>query len=208
MKKWKCTVCGYIHSGPEPPETCPVCGADKSKFVEVTVEENATAETQATETSVKKEKPARNTIYQKIVELVLKHHIHPISVHTPNGLLPVAVLFMALAVVFGFTPFEFPGFLNLVAVLLAMPMVMITGYIEWQKRYKGARTTLFLAKIGCAVVVLVALLVVVLWRVIDPKVASTVSPARWVFFAVHLIMLGAAGIAGYLGGKLVFGNRN
>jgi len=33
MKKWKCTVCGYIHDGPEPPERCPQCGAPKEKFI-------------------------------------------------------------------------------------------------------------------------------------------------------------------------------
>lgn len=32
MKNWKCTVCGYIHQGEEPPDPCPVCGADKSMF--------------------------------------------------------------------------------------------------------------------------------------------------------------------------------
>jgi len=36
MKKWRCTVCGYVHEGPTPPARCPVCGADKSKFKEVT----------------------------------------------------------------------------------------------------------------------------------------------------------------------------
>ena len=25
---WKCSVCGYIHEGPEPPETCPVRATD------------------------------------------------------------------------------------------------------------------------------------------------------------------------------------
>lgn len=207
MKKWKCKVCGYIHSGPEPPEICPVCGADKSEFVEVVEDENA-AGGQAPEPDVKKEKTDRDTIYKKIAGLVLKHHIHPISVHTPNGLLPVAVVFMALAVVFGFTSFEFPAFLNLMVVLLVMPVVMITGYIEWQKRYKGARTAIFLTKLWCAVVVLVALLVIAMWRIIDPDVASLDSSARWVFFALHMVMLAAAGIAGHLGGKLVFGNRD
>ena len=24
-KKWRCTVCGYIHEGPEAPEQCPMC---------------------------------------------------------------------------------------------------------------------------------------------------------------------------------------
>ena len=37
MKKWRCTVCGYIHEGPEPPEVCPVCGAPASAFEEVPV---------------------------------------------------------------------------------------------------------------------------------------------------------------------------
>ena len=35
MKKWVCSVCGYIHEGDEPPEVCPVCGASKDDFVEM-----------------------------------------------------------------------------------------------------------------------------------------------------------------------------
>lgn len=31
-KQWRCTVCGYIHSGENPPEICPICGADASFF--------------------------------------------------------------------------------------------------------------------------------------------------------------------------------
>ena len=38
-KKFICTVCGYIHEGPEPPEKCPVCKAPASKFKEITDEE-------------------------------------------------------------------------------------------------------------------------------------------------------------------------
>lgn len=29
---WVCTVCGYIHYGDNPPETCPVCGVPKELF--------------------------------------------------------------------------------------------------------------------------------------------------------------------------------
>ena len=38
-KKFICTVCGYIHEGPEPPERCPVCKVPASKFKEITEEE-------------------------------------------------------------------------------------------------------------------------------------------------------------------------
>lgn len=29
---WRCTVCGYIHRGPSPPDVCPVCGAPQDAF--------------------------------------------------------------------------------------------------------------------------------------------------------------------------------
>lgn len=32
MKKWVCTVCGYVYEGENPPEACPVCKAPASKF--------------------------------------------------------------------------------------------------------------------------------------------------------------------------------
>ena len=34
MKKFVCTVCGYVHEGDAAPEKCPVCGAPASKFQE------------------------------------------------------------------------------------------------------------------------------------------------------------------------------
>ncbi len=34
MKKFVCTICGYIHEGTEAPDKCPVCKAGKEKFIE------------------------------------------------------------------------------------------------------------------------------------------------------------------------------
>ncbi len=34
MKKFVCTVCGYVHEGDAPPEACPVCKAPAAKFTE------------------------------------------------------------------------------------------------------------------------------------------------------------------------------
>ena len=31
-KSWRCVVCGYVHHGDAPPESCPVCGAPASDF--------------------------------------------------------------------------------------------------------------------------------------------------------------------------------
>jgi rubrerythrin len=38
MKKYVCSVCGYVHEGDEPPEVCPVCKAAKAKFKEQAAE--------------------------------------------------------------------------------------------------------------------------------------------------------------------------
>lgn len=34
-KKWVCSVCGYVHEGPEPPERCPQCKQPRDKFTEL-----------------------------------------------------------------------------------------------------------------------------------------------------------------------------
>ena len=40
MKKFVCTVCGYVHEGEAAPDVCPICKAPASKFVEQSGEMN------------------------------------------------------------------------------------------------------------------------------------------------------------------------
>lgn len=40
MKKFVCTVCGYVHEGDAAPDSCPQCKAPASKFVEQSGEMN------------------------------------------------------------------------------------------------------------------------------------------------------------------------
>lgn len=35
MKKWRCSVCGFVYDGEQAPESCPKCGAPKDKFAEI-----------------------------------------------------------------------------------------------------------------------------------------------------------------------------
>ena len=34
MKKFVCSICGYVHEGDSAPEFCPICKAPASKFIE------------------------------------------------------------------------------------------------------------------------------------------------------------------------------
>ena len=44
MKKWVCTVCGYVHEGDTAPEKCPTCGVPAEKFKEQTGDREWAAE--------------------------------------------------------------------------------------------------------------------------------------------------------------------
>ena len=46
MKKWRCTVCGYIHEGTNPPDVCPVCGVGPEFFEEVNEEKTTSDKTE------------------------------------------------------------------------------------------------------------------------------------------------------------------
>ena len=44
MKKFVCSVCGYVYEGEAAPEKCPVCGVGAEKFIEQTAERSWAAE--------------------------------------------------------------------------------------------------------------------------------------------------------------------
>lgn len=226
MKKWRCTVCGYIHEGDEPPETCPVCGADRSKFVEAEPEEGSEKEPRKAESGTTAVQPARAETeppgpgsdaagptpampagvskWEPLFGLMVKHHVHPVSVHIPNGVLPVSVIFIVLSAIFNFSGLSLAAHYNLIFVVLSMPLVLFSGYVEWKKKYGGNFTTLFLTKMICGAVVSVSAIVLVIWLYADPDAAVVSSSHRSPFLLVNVVMLAAAATAGFFGGKLVF----
>lgn len=211
MKKWECTVCGYIHVGEEPPDECPVCSADKSLFVEV-VEENTPGVAAAVPEEPTQPPPAtKPTLLARIhalaSELIVRHHLHPIMVHTPNGIVPMALVFLLITVGFGLPLFETAALYSLVFVLIAMPLVLFTGYVMWQKRYRGALTTIFKIKISASILAVILLVTLIVWRVVQPDIVTAASTDRWVFLGLAVLLVAAVGTAGHMGGKLVFGSR-
>lgn len=218
VRRWRCSLCGYIHSGDEPPQTCPICGADRSQFVEIDADGNKIAGTDTAVSSAvavvgsgaeaSKPSPAgRKTMLERVAGLVLSLHLHPITVHFPNGILPAVLVFLGIGIYFNIAALETAAYYNLIFVLIMLPVVLATGFIEWRLRYQGAKTFIFITKIFCALVVLAATNILVFWRLIDPAVLAAESPYRLVYLGVAAGLLGAAGIAGHLGGKLVFGSR-
>ncbi len=201
MKKWQCSVCQYIHEGEEPPDKCPICGADKDKFVRISQQD-------LQDEGTKQNADSTSTVLEKITALMLAKHLHPISVHGPNGIIPMAVLFLAIAVLFQSPNFGNAAYLSMLFVLLSMPMVLLSGYLTWKKKYKGALTRLFKIKIAASCVATSILFLLVLWKALRPDILSDGSLDRFIFLFWALFLLAAVGIAGHLGGQLVFGKDN
>lgn len=226
-KKWKCTVCGYIHTGLTPPDICPVCGADRSLFVLLPADEaelikkpalQAVEKTQLIESSPAdvstpehdalmpepstKPSPVSRT-FTTITNLMAKLHGHPISVHIPNGVLPVAFLFLLLGIVFDSEKLLLVSHYNLVFVLLAMPLVLFSGYNDWRLRLGGAMTRVIKTKMICGGTVTILSLILVVWRVIDPSILDPWSSGRFIYSSIFAVALVAAAVAGFYGGKLI-----
>ena len=109
-----------------------------------------------------------STFFDMISNLILKFHLHPIHTHFPNGILPALVVFLGLSIYFKIVALEAAAFFNAIAVLIMLPAVILTGYVEWQKRYRGIKSAIFITKIVCSLIVLGSVNVLVFWRIIDP----------------------------------------
>lgn len=204
MEKWECSVCGHIHEGEEPPSKCPICKAEKEKFFTLQALEETVDQIKLEEDVVETMPEGLSKKRFNISDLILDNHLHPISVHGPNGIVPVAVGFLTLVVLFQFSALEGAVYFNMIAVLLSMPLVVITGYVTWQKKYKGVKTSVFKIKIAASCVATVILFGLVVWRTVQPDVLITNSLDRWLFLMWSVLLLAAVGVAGHLGGQLVF----
>lgn len=234
MKKWQCSVCKYIHSEDKLPEKCPVCGVPESKFVPYQEDDAAQAAPEKETIAEKKvadkaeapratalEDQSRAKVYmeqakvymgramefskvymEKAAVLMLKHHAHPVTVHLPNGVIPVVAALFLISWISGSILLGQAGFINLVFVIIGLPVVIISGVLEWKRKYNQAMTTIFKVKIGAAALATICCIISIAWYLMNPNVLQ--SSSAFVFVALNLLMLVAVGIAGHIGGKLIF----
>ncbi len=192
MKAWQCIVCKYVHRGKEPPEKCPICNVSANKFIEI----QEPSDTGDTKPEIKE------SDLEKIYSMLIKHHAHPVSVHTPNGILPVAVVLWIAAWLFNYDILSKTAFINMVFVIIVLPLVIFTGVLEWKKKYNGTLNQVFKLKIISATLTCILCVISFGWYLVNPNVLSSVF--AWLFILVNIIMVAFAGLAGHIGSKLVF----
>ena len=102
MKKWKCTVCGYIHEGENAPQQCPICKVPADKFVEM--EAPAALKTPAAEAVRPKDAPAPGSKTEKNLmdafageSMARNKYTYWADVAKENGLEQMAAIFLETA---------------------------------------------------------------------------------------------------------------
>jgi rubredoxin len=180
--RWRCTVCGYIHEGVEPPDVCPVCGADRSLFVLIDKEVEATL----------------------LHDLITNFRLHSVVAHFPCGLLPTCGLFLLIYLIVGHPGLETTIYWLLLVVLAVTPVSLASGLYVWQKHFSGRRASIFYKKIGLALILLLLGLIAMLLRFGRPELIVSGGWQSWLYLSCFGVMFGCVVLLGHYGSKLVF----
>ncbi|PLX89028.1 MAG: hypothetical protein C0618_02610 [Desulfuromonas sp.] len=191
-KVWRCTVCGYLHTGDQPPENCPICGVDALKFeLEKHPEQAAGADT-----------PARSTGF--VAEMWKTFVLHAVAAHFPNGMLPAAAIFLGLFFYYGAQGFEATAFHLVAFCTLVTPVVLLSGLRDWQAHFGGAAGGVFRRKIILAVLLLVFGIAAVSLRYSAGSWQGLQGWGQLIYLLLIAGMLGCVTLLGHYGGQLVF----
>lgn len=130
--------------------------------------------------------------------------LHAVTAHFSNGLIPVAFLFLALAVV-TLNPFYEHTVLHLmIVVCLAVPISFLSGIRDWQNKFRGARAPIFIRKIVLSILLFVFCVMIVALRVSHPDILAGAGGLKWTYVGLLLLTQPIVIMLGHYGGKLVF----
>ncbi len=180
-QKWKCTVCGYVHEGPAPPDLCPLCGAEASQFIP--------------------EEEERFNLLRDFYDTLV---VHAVAAHFPNGLTPAALLLLALSIALEDGGLERAAFWLLAVVLAVAPVSAFTGVLDWRRHFSGAQAGIFYKKMALAAALVLLAASALTLRLRHPDLMAAGSGYRNLYLVLVGAMLPVVVLLGHYGGKLVF----
>jgi uncharacterized membrane protein len=132
-------------------------------------------------------------------------HVHPIFVHFPQALFPVAFAAFCVYLLSGMREFETGAFVAALFGAAAAPVTTATGFFDWWNRYQAYMTSVFRIKIGGSFV-LMALAGPAVWlRAFRPDLAVLpLTALGWAYFGLLAACTATCVVLGHYGGKLVF----
>ena len=132
-------------------------------------------------------------------------HLHPIFVHFPQALFPVAFAALSTYLMTEVRQFETGAFVCALFGLLAAPVTTATGFFDWWNRYQAYMTSVFKIKITGSFVLMALAGPAVVLRAFHPNLAILpLGALGWAYFGLLAACTATCVVLGHYGGKLVF----
>ena len=132
-------------------------------------------------------------------------HLHPIFVHFPQALFPVAFGAFFLYIATGVREFEAGASICALFGLLAAPVTTAAGFFDWWNRYQAYMTSVFKIKITGSFILMALGASAALLRVYHPDLAVLpLGALGWAYFGLLAACTATCVVLGHYGGKLVF----
>ena len=132
-------------------------------------------------------------------------HLHPVFLHFPQALFPVAFAALCIYLLTGIREFETGAFIAVLFGALLAPVTTATGFFDWWNRYQAYLTSVFKIKITGSFVLMALAGPAALLRAFHPDLAVLpLVGLGWVYFGLLAACTATCVVLGHYGGKLVF----
>jgi len=132
-------------------------------------------------------------------------HLHPMCVHFPQALFPVAFASALLYLALGIRECEAGAYLCAFFGLLSSPAAILSGVIDWKLRFRGGMTRVFKIKIAGSALLVVLALPAVLLRAYHPDLLlHPLQGAGLSYLSLLAACVADCTVLGFYGGRLVF----
>jgi len=132
-------------------------------------------------------------------------YLHPIFVHFPQALFPVAFASLCIYLLTEVREFETGAFVAALFGAMAAPVTTATGFFDWWNRYQAYMTSVFKIKITGAFVLMALATPAVLLRAFHPDLPLLpLAGLGWAYFGLLAACTATCVVLGYYGGKLIF----
>jgi len=141
-----------------------------------------------------------NWLYELLSQIGYHHPLHPPAIHIPMGLIIGAFIFALASWVFNRESFSQTARHCIVLALMAAPVAILLGLMDWQHFYNGA----WLLPIRIKVILSGVLIILLIVSWIVSRKGYRALTRRIVFYALCMATVIAIG---FFGGELVYGPK-
>ncbi len=135
---------------------------------------------------------------------MLRRHPHPMTVHFPIVFSLATTAFTVLYLLTGVKALEVTALHCLVAGILFMPVVMVTGLFTWWLNYMAQPVKAIHVKLVGSLLLFVIALGAFAWRMTDPGILDGFSVAGVIYFLLVVSMAPIISVIGWYGAHLTF----